>query len=101
MAQLALRLDQAAGFDFIVIDTPGRDSDLGRAALARALKGSRPKKAVETPEVNGDFYDIEGLLEPDEIEAMRQVRHFMETEVEPVINTTLFLLMNVCSDCSA
>ncbi len=59
---------------------------LDDAALARAAKGAAPKKKTATPEVNGDFYDIESLLEPDEVDAMRKVRRFMETQVEPVIN---------------
>ena len=62
----------------------GHVGTLDDAALARLVA---PKKArPETPAPNGDFYDIEGLLAPDEIAAMRAVRRFMETEVEPVIN---------------
>ena len=64
-------------------DTLGALDD---AALARIARGLGPKKKAPTPEVNGDFYDIQGLLAPDEISAMRSVRRFMETEVEPVIN---------------
>ena len=60
---------------------------LDDAALTRAAKAIAPKKtSAAPPEPNGDFYDIEGLLAPDEIEAMRKVRAFMEGEVEPVIN---------------
>lgn len=59
LAELALRLDQASGFDFIVMDTPGRDSDLGRAALARA-------DTIITP-INDSFvdFDLIGQVDPE------------------------------------
>ena len=59
VAELALRLDQAAGLDFVVIDTPGRDSDLARAALARA-------DTIITP-INDSFvdFDLIGQVDPE------------------------------------
>ena len=65
LAELALRLDQAAGFDFIVIDTPGRDSDLGRAALARA-------DTIITP-INDSFvdFDLIGQVDAETFEVKR------------------------------
>ena len=36
-AELAMRLEQASGLDFIVIDTPGRDSPLARAMLKKRV----------------------------------------------------------------
>ena len=62
----------------------GHLGGLDDAALARAVAPKRER--AQTPAPNGDFYDIEGLLAPGEIAAMRKVRAFMETEVEPVIN---------------
>jgi chromosome partitioning protein len=58
-AELALRLDQAAALDFIVIDTPGRDSELARAALARA-------DTIVTP-INDSFvdFDLIGQVDPE------------------------------------
>nr|WP_188762616.1 division plane positioning ATPase MipZ [Polymorphobacter glacialis] len=58
-AELALRLDQASGFDFIVVDTPGRDSELARAALARA-------DTIVTP-INDSFvdFDLIGQVDPE------------------------------------
>ncbi len=58
-AELALRLDQARGLDFIVIDTPGRDSTLARAALARA-------DTIVTP-INDSFvdFDLIGQVDPE------------------------------------
>ena len=59
VAELALRLDQAKGLDFIVIDTPGRDSELARAALARA-------DTIVTP-INDSFvdFDLIGQVDPE------------------------------------
>jgi chromosome partitioning protein len=59
VAELAQRLDQAAGLDFIVIDTPGRDSELARAALVRA-------DTIVTP-INDSFvdFDLIGQVDPE------------------------------------
>lgn len=51
VAELTLRLEQASGLDFIVIDSPGRDSDLARAAMARA-------DTLVTP-INDSFVDFD------------------------------------------
>jgi chromosome partitioning protein len=65
VAELALRLDQASGLDFIVIDTPGRDSDLARAALARA-------DTIITP-INDSFvdFDLIGQVDPETFKVRR------------------------------
>jgi len=55
--QLDMRLEQAAGIDFLVIDTPGRDSPLVRAALARA-------DTIITP-INDSFIDFDLIGEVD------------------------------------
>ena len=59
VAELGLRLEQAAGLDFVVIDTPGRDSKLARAALAAA-------DTIITP-INDSFvdFDLIGQVDPD------------------------------------
>jgi chromosome partitioning protein len=58
-AELALRLDQAAVLDFVVIDTPGNDTPLARAALARA-------DTIITP-INDSFvdFDLIGQVDPE------------------------------------
>ena len=38
------------------------------------------------PEVNGDFYDLAGLLEEEDRLLLERVRGFMEKHVAPVIN---------------
>ncbi len=64
-AELTLRLQQAAGLDFIVIDTPGRDSDLARAALALA-------DTIVTP-INDSFVDLDliGQVDPESFAVKR------------------------------
>lgn len=58
-AALRARLGEWAGLDFIVVDTPGRDSPLARAALAAA-------DTVVTP-MNDSFVDLDliGQVDPD------------------------------------
>lgn len=59
LAELALRLEQASALDFLVIDTPGRDSALARAALAAA-------DTIITP-INDSFvdFDLIGQVDPE------------------------------------
>jgi chromosome partitioning protein len=59
MAELERCMDVAAGLDFLIIDTPGRDSDLARAALARA-------DTIITP-INDSFvdFDLIGQVDPE------------------------------------
>jgi alkylation response protein AidB-like acyl-CoA dehydrogenase len=43
------------------------------------------EKEYSPPPVNGDFYEIVGLLDPKERAVVKRVRDFMETEVAPTI----------------
>ena len=65
VAALATRLDQWAGYDFVVVDTPGRDSAMGRAALARA-------DTLVTP-MNDSFvdFDLIGQVDPETYKVRR------------------------------
>lgn len=56
------------------------------AQMQKMMGGRKDGEEREPPPVNGDFYDIEGLLEEDEAQVMKAVRRFMEDEVQPVIN---------------
>ncbi len=58
-AELALRIDQAMALDFVIIDTPGRESALAQAAMARA-------DIIVTP-MNDSFvdFDLIGQVDPD------------------------------------
>lgn len=44
------------------------------------------KKKHEFPEVDGDFYDLEELLTPEERAIVLQVREFMQREIRPIVN---------------
>ncbi|MBU6166512.1 MAG: ParA family protein [Alphaproteobacteria bacterium] len=55
--ELALRFDQAGVLDFIIVDSPGRDSALARAAMARA-------DTLVTP-INDSFVDFDLIGEVD------------------------------------
>ncbi len=64
-AALAARLDAWRGLDFVVVDTPGRDSALARAALARA-------DTLVTP-MNDSFvdFDLIGQVDPETYKVRR------------------------------
>ncbi len=55
--EFTLRLNQASVIDFVVIDSPGRDSELARAAMARA-------DTLVTP-INDSFVDFDLIGEVD------------------------------------
>ncbi|MEI6419381.1 MAG: division plane positioning ATPase MipZ [Sphingomonadales bacterium] len=57
VVELQLRLRQADAVDFLVIDTPGKDSALGRAALAAA-------DTIVTP-INDSFVDLDLIGQVD------------------------------------
>ena len=63
---------------------------MDEATVAASMKGleraSRPVAAAEPPAPNGDFFDIDGLISDAQRQKMAELRTFMETEVEPVIN---------------
>ena len=64
-------------------------SGLDEAAIARsygALERAGAPRAYEPPEPNGDYFDIDALISDAQREKMAQLRTFMESEVEPVIN---------------
>lgn len=56
-AELALRFSQASALDFVVVDSPGRDSPLARAAMAHA-------DTLVTP-INDSFVDFDLIGEVD------------------------------------
>jgi glutaryl-CoA dehydrogenase len=54
------------------------------AAMMKMMKGAKQEKAL--PDINGDFYDLASTLTPTQRDMQREVRAFMESEVEPIIN---------------
>jgi chromosome partitioning protein len=65
VAELERCIGVAAALDFLVIDTPGRDSELARAALARA-------DTIITP-INDSFvdFDLIGQVDPESFAVRR------------------------------
>ncbi len=59
------------------------DEDLSR--MVKMMKAGAGKKK-ERPAINGDFYELGGLLSEEEKAIVLQVRHFMETEIRPIAN---------------
>ena len=64
-ADLEARLDVAEGFDFVVVDTPGADTDVSRTAHQRA-------DLIVTP-MNDSFvdFDVLGVVDPITLDLVR------------------------------
>ena len=54
------------------------------AGLMKVLN-AKPKNS-ELLEIDGDFYDVSHTLTPEQRELQLKVRHFMETEIKPIVN---------------
>lgn len=52
----------------------------------RSLEKAASGDTYKPPTPNGDFFDIDGLIEEEHRQKMAELRSFMESEVEPVIN---------------
>ncbi|MEM6328388.1 MAG: acyl-CoA dehydrogenase family protein [Bacteroidota bacterium] len=65
-------------------------SQMDEAAIARSYsaleRSGRDRPAYAPPPSDGDFFEIEGLVTEAQRQKMADLRRFMETEVEPVIN---------------
>jgi glutaryl-CoA dehydrogenase len=68
-----------------VMATVGKMNDQQLSGLMKMLQSSGGHKK-ETPPVNGDFYDLSGMLSPEDRALQLQVRAFMENEVQPIVN---------------
>ncbi|MBP6732517.1 MAG: acyl-CoA dehydrogenase family protein [Chitinophagales bacterium] len=55
------------------------------AGLMKMMDGGGKGKR-EAPPVDGDFYNLSHTLNKEERELQLRVRHFMETEVKPIVN---------------
>ncbi|MDT0677094.1 acyl-CoA dehydrogenase family protein [Autumnicola musiva] len=54
--------------------------------LMKMLKTKRTKKQHELPPVDGDFYNLEEKLTPDQKALQFKVREVMQNEVRPIVN---------------
>lgn len=69
-----------------VMSTVGKMNDQQLSGLMRMLQSSGGGHKKELPVVNGDFYDLSGMLSPEDRALQLQVREFMEKEVQPIVN---------------
>lgn len=53
--------------------------------LMKFMEGGKRKH--EFPEVDGDFYDLQKLLSPEEREIQLRVREYMNSEIRPIVNS--------------
>lgn len=60
-----------------------KDEDLQK--LVKYMESGKRKH--EFPPVDGDFYDLHQLLNPEERAIQLQVREFMDKEIRPIVNT--------------
>jgi len=67
-----------------VIKNLNNMDDQQLAGLMKVLN-SKPSHR-ELPEIDGDFYDVFHTLSPEQRELQLKVRHFMETEIKPIVN---------------
>ncbi|WP_343672188.1 acyl-CoA dehydrogenase family protein [Chitinophaga sp.] len=72
-----------------VMAAVGRMNDQQLAGLMKMLTSSGAHKK-ELPPVNGDFYDLAAMLTDEERALQLKVRHFMETEIQPIVNEYWF-----------
>lgn len=84
-------LDQLAKINK-AIDLPEAMQALGSLderqlkGLMRMLKTKRRKGQHDLPPIDGDFYNLDLKLTPEQRELQLKVRNFMEDEVRPLIN---------------
>ncbi|MES2621850.1 MAG: acyl-CoA dehydrogenase family protein [Bacteroidota bacterium] len=78
-AKLASKVDLGE-----VMTAVGNMDDRQLTGLMKMLKHSN--KPVESPPVDGDFYDLSHTLNTEERALQLKVRDFMETEVQPIVN---------------
>lgn len=50
------------------------------------MSDMKPSSTINAPPINGDLYDIESALTPDERDILLRWRAFMRSEVAPIIN---------------
>ena len=64
----------------------GLVSQMDEKTLSRMMKMASPKKPQNLPSANGDFYDMASTFTEHQRDIQMKLRHFMENEVEPIIN---------------
>ena len=87
----SIDLDQLAKISK-TIDLPDAMNALGSLdedqlkGLMKMLKTKRRKGQKDLPPIDGDFYNLDLKLSPEQRELQLRVRNFMEDEVRPLVN---------------
>ncbi|MEM1055920.1 MAG: acyl-CoA dehydrogenase family protein [Bacteroidota bacterium] len=79
-------LDRGVDLDRLAAAYATMDEAAVARSYSRLESNGRAKPPYEPPPSDGDFFDIDGLLTEEQRKKMADLRTFMETEVEPVIN---------------
>lgn len=66
--------------------TLGKLDDRQLAGLMKMLKTKRKKGQADLPPIDGDFYNLDLKLTPEQREIQMKVRNFMEDEIRPLVN---------------
>lgn len=66
--------------------TLGKLDDRQLAGLMKMLKTKKKKGQHDLPPIDGDFYNLDLKLTPEQREIQLKVRNFMEDEIRPLVN---------------
>ncbi|WP_405199630.1 acyl-CoA dehydrogenase family protein [Christiangramia sp. LLG6405-1] len=66
--------------------TLGKLDDRQLAGLMKMLKTKKKKGQHDLPPIDGDFYNLDLKLTPEQREIQLKVRNFMEDEIRPIVN---------------
>lgn len=66
--------------------TLGKLDDRQLAGLMNMLKTKKKKGQHDLPPIDGDFYNLDLKLTPEQREIQLKVRNFMEDEIRPLVN---------------
>lgn len=66
--------------------TLGKLDDRQLVGLMRMLKTKNKKGQHDLPPIDGDFYNLDLKLTPEQRELQLKVRNFMEDEIRPLVN---------------
>lgn len=78
--------DRGVDLDKLAEAYAGMDEAAVAKSYGALARSGRPSRPYEPPPSDGDFFDIDGLITEEQRQKMAELRQFMETEVEPVIN---------------
>lgn len=68
------------------VESLGKLDEHQLQGLMKMLKTKRRKGQSDLPPIDGDFYNLDLKLNPEQRELQLKVRNFMEDEVRPIVN---------------